>query len=125
MTGGVREYQIAVLRWLDIGSHCAESYGLDFRLHQIIDGQIEVHLFGDVPIGPRGLSIVLDPDGREPDSICLDGDEIITGERDFTLKELCPELSKCSWVGTVQSNGTQTNSCHWRNGSATEAPGPT
>jgi len=110
MTGWVREYQIAVLRGLDIGSHCAKSDGLDFRLHQIIDGQIEVHLLRDVPIGPRGLSIVLDPDGCEPDSICLDGDEIITGERDVTLKEPRPELSKRSWVGTIQSDRTKTNS---------------
>lgn len=76
MTSGVQQNDIPIWCWLHFSAHCTKTDGLGFRLTDIVDRKIKVHLLGNIPMGPSWRVIVGNLHGGQPDSICLHRDEL-------------------------------------------------
>ena len=79
---------------------------------EIVDRQIEVHLFGRIPIRPHRWPVAVDPGSPQPHSICLLRYEIVICERDLPVQEAGPKCTENGRVRTVQSNRSQSNTRH-------------
>jgi hypothetical protein len=71
MTSGVQQHDIAIRCWLYFSPRRTKPEGLGFRLTEIVDRKIKVHLLGDIPMGPSWRVIVSNLHGGQPDTICL------------------------------------------------------
>jgi hypothetical protein len=54
MTSGVQQHDIAIRGWLHFSPHRTKTYGLGFRLTEIVDRKVWVHLLARSPLGQVG-----------------------------------------------------------------------
>jgi hypothetical protein len=76
MTRRVQQHHVPIWCRLHFSPHCTKTDGLDDGLAEIVDGKIQVHLLGSIPVGPGWRVVVSDPHGGKPESICFHRNEI-------------------------------------------------
>jgi hypothetical protein len=113
VTRGVEKDHIPIWLRLELSSHGSQSFSFDHGLTKVINGKVEMHLFGHVTFGPNRLLVVINLDGRQPDTFGLDRNEVFAGESHFTPQERSPECGQGRGIGAIERDGTKANILHF------------
>jgi hypothetical protein len=102
MTSGVDQHPPAIWSGLRFGNSSAEPNGLCFGCVQVVDRKVKMDLLRSITIRPGWWLVIMNPYRRNPASLGLDSDEVVTTEGDLAPKQLRPKSSECCGVFAVE-----------------------
>jgi len=79
-----------------------QTHRVGLRCVEVVDFQVQMHLFRHGRVRPCGRLIVLHLDSDQPVSVHLDSVELVVAMCDFAAEERRPEFSEDRRVGAVQ-----------------------
>jgi hypothetical protein len=112
MTGGVDKDSPAIWSGLRRGNSSAEPNCLRFGSVQVVDRKVKMDLLRSITLRPSWWLVVTNPYRRDPTSLGLDRDEVVTAEGDLAPKQLSPEGSEACGVAAVERYRSKSGKSH-------------